>query len=69
MNLFQTVVISTYMQEKEQLTNNQNLTEMQQEWVKTQIKCYKSKPIILHPHVTNQFRIKMIKFSTSLLFD
>lgn len=69
MNLFQSVVISTYMLEKEQLTNNDRLTEMQQEWVKTQIKCYNSKPIILHPHVSEAWRISLIKFTTSLLFD
>jgi hypothetical protein len=42
---------------------------MQQEWVKTQIKCYNSNPIILHPHVKEAWRIKLIKFTTSLLFD
>ena len=57
------------MLEKEQLTNNDRLTEMQQEWVKTQIKCYNSKPIILHPHVKEAWRISLIKITTSLLFD
>jgi hypothetical protein len=33
MNLFQGIVISTYLKEKERLTNNQNLTEMQREWI------------------------------------
>jgi hypothetical protein len=42
---------------------------MQQEWVKTQIKCYNSNPIILHPHVKEAWRISLIKFTTSLLFD
>jgi hypothetical protein len=42
---------------------------MQQEWVKTQIKCYNSNSIILHPHVKEAWRISLIKFTTSLLFD
>mgnify|MGYP002655030366 CR=1 FL=1 len=57
------------MLEKEQLTNNDKLTEMQQEWVKTQIKCYNSKPIILHPRVKEKWRISLIKLTTSMLFD
>jgi len=69
MNLFQSIVISTYMLEKEQLTNNHNLTEMQEEWVKTQIKCYNSKPIILHPRVKQKWRIKLIRLTTSIKFD
>lgn len=34
MNLFQGVVISTYLNEKEKLSNNQMLTDMQREWMK-----------------------------------
>ena len=42
MNLFQCQVISIYMAEKEKLSNNHHLTEMQREWARIQILCYKS---------------------------
>lgn len=62
-NLFQGVVISTYLNEKEKLSNNHHLTDMQREWIKVQIKCLKVKPKITIPNVKHQYRKNLIIWS------
>lgn len=69
LNLFQGVVISTYLNEKEKLSNNQELTEMQREWIKVQIKCMKTKPRVTIPNVKSRYRRNLIYLSNSRRFE
>lgn len=68
-NLFHGVVISSYLNEKEKLSNNHLLTEMQREWIKTQIKCYKSQPRIEIPKIQSRLRLSLIKFTNQQGFE
>ena len=40
LNLFVGVVINTFNQEKEKLSNNNKMTDLQKEYVEVMIKCY-----------------------------
>ena len=68
-NLFNSVVISTYKKEKEKLTNNSVLSDLQQEWVYIQINCQKAKPKVNEPSVKHSFRKDLIKFTKRRWFE
>jgi hypothetical protein len=68
LNLFQSIVISTYLNEKEKLSNNHLLTEMQVEWLKAQSKCYKSRPVVNLYELKNPIRRIVIKITLSKVF-
>ena len=57
------------MAEKENLTNNQNLTEMQREWVISQIKVYHTNPHLAYPKNMSKIRMLIFKITSSDLFD
>lgn len=44
LNLFVGVVINTFNQEKEKLSNNNKMTDLQKEYVEVMIKCYSTNP-------------------------
>ena len=45
LNLFVGVVINTFNVEKEKLSNNNKMTDLQKEYVEVMIKCYSSEPM------------------------
>lgn len=69
MNLFVGVVINTFNTEKEKLGKNHLLTDEQNEWVQTQILCFKARPLKLIKMTRDGIRNVCIKISESTWFD
>ena len=56
LNLFVGVVISTFNLEKEKLSNNNRMTDLQKEYVEVMIKCYSNRPIKIVKKKMNKLR-------------
>lgn len=69
LNLFVGVVINTFNVEKEKLSNNNKMTDLQKEYVEVMIKCYSAKPLKIKKKQGNKIRSACMKFQSHNCFE
>ena len=69
LNLFVGVVINTFNIEKEKLSNNKLLTELQSEYCEVLIKCFTTNPIKVINETGNKFRDLFAKLARHKAFE
>ena len=69
LNLFVGVVINTFNIEKEKLSRNNLMTDLQNEYCEVLIKCYGLKPLKAVIETGNQFRDQMSRIAQHTIFE
>jgi hypothetical protein len=69
LNMFVGVVISSFNNEKQKISNINRLTNLELEYINTCINCFKSKPELLFQSTGNKFRDILIKIAKSKPFN
>ena len=69
LNLFVGVVINTFNIEKEKLSRNALMTDLQDEYCEILIKCYQLKPLKVAVKTGNKFRDAMLKIAQHQAFE
>lgn len=69
LNMFISVIISTFFREKETLNRNTLLTKLESDYIDACMQCYNFKPTIKYRSKGNPIRDKMYDIATSKKFD
>ena len=69
LNLFVGVVINTFNIEKEKLSHNSQMTDLQDEYCEVLIKCYQLKPLKVAVQTGNKCRDAMLKIVQHQAFE